>query len=141
MIANTLTELRNNLAQDESNYAELGAFKSPNNNEKPKDKPKTEYATLEELGPLTDYEEPQKPKEEDSQTHKITVEPESSEDATADKGESGNAADTSAPAADASAAAPASDASAAAPASDTSTTAPASDASNDVGLSGSVDMI
>ena len=106
MIANTLTELRNNLAQDESNYAELGAFKSPNNNEKPKEKPTTEYATLEELGPLKDYEEPQKPKEEDLQTHKITVEPESSEDASADKGESGNAADTSAPAADASATVP-----------------------------------
>ena len=102
MITNTLNELRNNLAQNESNYAELGAFKSPNNNEEPKDKPKTEYATLEELGALTDYEEPQKPKEEDLQTHKITVEPESSEDATADKGESGNAAGTSAPVADAS---------------------------------------
>ena len=102
MIANTLNELCNNLTQDESNYAELGAFKSPNNNDKPKEKPTTWYATLEKLGPLTDYEEPQKPKEEDSQTHKITVEPESSEDATADKGESGNAADTSAPVADAS---------------------------------------
>lgn len=146
MIANTLTELRNTLAQDENNYAELGTFKSPNNNDKPKDKPKTEYATLEELGELKDYEEPNKPKEEDPQTHKITVEPESSEETAADKGTGGNAPDASAPdasvpSADVSTTAPVEDTSTSAQAADTSSSAPAADASIDGGFSGSVDMI
>ena len=88
------------LQQEEGNYAELGTFQSPNaTNDKPKEKPKTEYATLEELGPLREFKEPENPAVEDTQTHKITVEPESNEDSAPGNDETDKASDTCAPAA------------------------------------------
>ena len=89
----------------------MGAFVTPNSNDKPKEKPKTEYATLEELGPLKDFDETEKPTEEEPATHKITVEPESNEEV------------------------------ANAPAADPSSSAPAADSSGNGGISVNVDMI
>ena len=130
MIANTLTELHNNLEQDEGNYASLGSFQSPNSSDKPKEKPKTDYATLEELGPLKDFEEPQKGKEEEQHTHKITVEP-----------ESGEAPDETAPAADTATSEPAANTATSEPSADTASSAPPVDTSGGGDISGSVDMI
>ena len=98
----------------------MGAFVTPNNNDKPKEKPKTEYATLEELGPLKDYDETEKQKEEEPATHKITVEPESNE---------------------AIAYAPAAEPPSSAPAADPPSSAPAADSSGNGGISVNVDMI
>ena len=85
------------MQQEEGNYADLGIFQSPNaNNDKPKEIPKTEYATLEELGPLREFKEPENPAVEDPQTHKITVAPESNKDRALGKDQTDKAPDTSA---------------------------------------------
>lgn len=62
--------------QDENNYAELGSFQSPTANDKQNEKPRAEYSTLEDLGPLKMYEEPENPSKEELEAHKINVEPE-----------------------------------------------------------------
>ncbi|XP_065055871.1 hemicentin-2-like isoform X2 [Rhopilema esculentum] len=65
----------------EGTYAELSTF-SPKDNGKTKEQPvKTEYATLEEIGPLTPFDKPAEAEEEaksneDPPSHKITVAPE-----------------------------------------------------------------
>ena len=82
MISNPLTELHNIFFwQAEGTYAELSTF-SPKDNGKTKEQPvKTEYATLEEMGPLTPFDKPPEADEEaksneEPPSHKITVAPE-----------------------------------------------------------------
>ena len=69
------------LRQPEGNYAELSSFQVSGNAVTPESKPtKTEYATLEEVGPIANKAAEGKPDGEEAETHKIVVSPEKEED-------------------------------------------------------------